>query len=342
MNSPRIVVTVAAVALAVLAGQSLGGSIRHDVDPQAYLDLGANSAYSSVGHIAFQDATGGYLASGTLIADNWVLTAGHVVAGTTSMDFTIGGQTISGTQFIPHPKWNGDLLTGYDIGLVKLASSVSGVAPATLYTGSNELGNNSVAVGYGLTGTGLTGATTYDGQKRGGENALDAFYRSHPRKAPRIILTDFDNPLNAGDNQYGSAIPLGLEYLIAPGDSGGGLFFDIPGDGLGPLLAGVHSFIGSFDGETNADYGDIAGHIRVSQFGNWISDIISGGGGGGGGRGGGNGGGGNGGGRGRPGAYDYSSVQYLDPANLVTVPEPASMTLLAMGAIGVLARRRRR
>jgi hypothetical protein len=47
-------------------------------------------------------------------------------------------------------------------------------------------------------------------------------YRSADGGA-RILLADFDSGRNA-DNNFGSRSPLKLESLIAPGDSGGGLF----------------------------------------------------------------------------------------------------------------------
>ena len=322
-----------AIALVGLYAAAFGGVTRHDRDGQLYLDMATQASYAPVGHIGFAEGSNRYAGSGTLIASGWVLTAGHVVANATSLDFTIDGTTISGASWLAHPKWNGNLLGGYDIGLVKLSSEVAGVSPAAMYTGSGELGGAGVSVGYGMTGTGLTGATVYDGLKRAGENMIDTFYRSHPRKAPTIFLSDFDNPGNPADSAYGSAAPLDMEYLIAPGDSGGGVFMDFDGDGLGPPLTGVHSFAGSFDGDTDSDYGDVSGHIRVSAFTDWINKVMNGDGGGK--------GNGKGNGKGKPpkAYYDYSSVQMLDSANLI--PEPATLSLLAVGSLALLRRRRR-
>jgi succinyl-CoA synthetase beta subunit len=92
----------------------------------------------------------------------------------------------------------------------------------------------------------------------------------------RILESDFDNPrtkYQRRDNAMGSSSPLNLEGLIAPGDSGGGLFINVGGTNY---LAGINSFIGSFDGKTNADYGDISGAIRVSAFNSWIDSVLSG------------------------------------------------------------------
>ena len=199
-----------------------------------------------------------------------------------------------------------------------------------MYTGSGELGGAGVSVGYGMTGTGLTGVTVYDGLKRAGENTIDAFYMSHPRKAPTIFLSDFDSG-NPADNSFGSATPLDMEYLAALGDSGGGVFVDFDGEGgLDPLLTGVHSFVAWFDEAGDSDYGDISGHTRVSEFTDWINKVMK--------RGGGK---GNGKGRGRPSnSYsDYSSVQILDSANLT--PEPGSLAMLVLGGVALITRRRK-
>ena len=163
---------------------------------------------------------------------------------------------------------------------------------------------------------------------------IDAFYGG-PAKKARMFLSDFDNPHNALDNAYGSATPLAMEYLIAPGDSGGGLFIDL---GAGPMLAGVHSFGASFDGITDSDYGDISGHTRVSKFTGWINDVTGGGSGKPGG--GGNGGGGGGGKPDNPGGGKPNASPFVIGVPTNTVPEPAPLTILLLGAAQLFRRRR--
>jgi hypothetical protein len=316
----------------------LGGTIRDDRTDSQYLTLGAN--YDNVGRIIVNTPTASYLGSGTLIAPNWVLTAGHMVDDIISGTVTFGTAQYTAESWRAHSKWSGDLLNGNDIALIKLTTDVTGGIPiAQRYTGSDEFGQVGLAVGYGRSGTGLTGAVTSAGTKRAGYNVIDAYYSRSPKKTPKIFLSDFDNPGDPGDSAYGSDTPLDLEYLIAPGDSGGPVFIDLGG---GPLLAGVNSFGASFDGDTDSDYGDVSGHTRVSQFNDWIDDILAGGGGGkgGGNGGGGNGGGGNGGGRGggKPTLFDTDMDMTVDA---MFVPEPTTLTLLTIGLAGVLKRRRR-
>lgn len=65
--------------------------------------------------------------------------------------------------------------------------------------------------------------------------------------------------------------------MIAPGDSGGGLFVPCGQPGRGDdCLVGITSFIGAYDGAANADFGDIAGFVRVSAFNAWIDSVING------------------------------------------------------------------
>ena len=138
----RVKNAIASVALLFLlmglVSFASAGTIRHDRPDQAYLDLVA--LYPSVGHVIFGTDLGLYLASGTLIADDWVLTAAHVVDEANWLDFTIGGDTYIADEWIPYPQWDGDLEAGYDIGLFNLSSPVEDVQPARRYRSPRELG----------------------------------------------------------------------------------------------------------------------------------------------------------------------------------------------------------
>jgi hypothetical protein len=312
-------------------GTAFAGTIRDDRSDQLYLDLAsASAAYASVGQFlgTGADAGGSYsfAASGVLIANNWVLTAGHVSeSSTSSLTFKIGGQSFASDQFFAHSNWNGNLGMGYDIGLAHFSDDLilqTGLAAAELYTGSNEVGHIATAVGFGTTGTGLTGWQSGSLVKRAGNNVIDALL-STPGKGNRVLLTDFDNPNNPFDNNFGSSSPLDLEYMTAPGDSGGGLFINVGGV---DLLAGVTSFgWGRLDGDPDSDYGDVGGYTRVSSFVKWINSFIGGDSG--------NGGSGKGNGGGKGGGK---------PNLLITaVPEPTSLGLLGVSLLMIMRRRRK-
>ena len=96
---------------AVAYSASVAGTIRHDRADQLYLNLAAETQYAAVGRFDWTVPGGSGLASGTLISDQWVLTAGHVADDATgsTLEFTIGGQTYQGVESIINPNWTGDV-----------------------------------------------------------------------------------------------------------------------------------------------------------------------------------------------------------------------------------------
>jgi hypothetical protein len=255
------------VFLTLLGGvPNQAATIRDDRPDSGYLNLANNSDYQSVGLFV---NSWGYTGCGILIAQDWVLTAAHLFVAASSGSFTINGNTYASSQLIAHPNWNGgNVLAGSDFGLVHLGTPVTSLTPATLYMGSDERGKQGTFVGYGLTGTGLTGANHLDNQKRAFQNWIDGDFG-----LPDLVLgADFDNPLNAADNNFGDAIPLDLEGVVAGGDSGGGVFGTINGQSY---LVGVISSVVSIDGNSNSDYGDMTGFGRVSAFSSWIGSYVT-------------------------------------------------------------------
>ena len=267
----RLPVALAIVFFSFIVGaRTQAGTIRSDVDPQAYLDLGVQLQYASVGRLSTTRPVGSLTSSGTLIAPDIVLTAAHTLDSASALTFLVGGNTYTAVQWSAYPLWTGNLEAGYDLGLIKLSSPVVGVAPAVRYTGSSEKGMTVTQVGYGMTGSGLTGATRFDGKKRAGTNRIDSLSAGSGSSA-RLMWMDFDQPSSLGASRVGAGGPTALEYLIARGDSGGGLFADTK---LGTQLMGVSSFGYSLDGNVDASYGERAGFTRLSTFNSWIDAML--------------------------------------------------------------------
>lgn len=246
------------------------GTIRHDVPDSVYRALAESPQYQSVGQLLI----GTQQHSGTMIAADWVLTAAHLApeAGEQATFVTNNGVQHSAAQWIVHPQWNGHFGNGYDLALVRLTAPVADVQPAQRYAGSDEFLRRGTMVGYGRTGTGLTGDHLAGGTVRAGVNVIDRI-ANNLAGLPLVFETDFDNPNEMDDSPSGTRIPDPLEYQFAPGDFGGGLFLGAAGS---HSLAGIGSYRWDFDGGADSDYGDMTGFTRVSFFNDWINQQLGG------------------------------------------------------------------
>lgn len=245
----------AAMALCLLPALSSASTRRHDRTDSLYTTLG--NSFTSVGSVQIGSSFG----SATLIGTNWILTAAHVQSASTGT-FTLNGTTYNVTNLVSHPLWSGDVgIGGFDFCVGFIAGGVVGT-PTGYYAGVDELGRISTSVGFGATGTGLTGAVDPGGTKRGFTNFIDA------RNAPDLpgLISDFDHP-DGSTSSFGDTSPTALEGAVAGGDSGGALFVDFFGSFL---QVGVTSYAAGPVGEPFGKYGWLSGYADLTLGADWI------------------------------------------------------------------------
>jgi len=214
------------------------------------------------------------------------------------------GVALDATEIFVHPDYDGNVLHGNDIAIVRLPFDAPDDAqPFDIFRQSNEVGQIGTKVGFGISGIGSEGTTgpsaLPSGTRRSVQNRYDAtadifdglsgvLSIGQILNGDRQLAYDFDDGTTAHD-AFGvffgandpSLIDAGLDILegnSAPGDSGGPTFLR---DAFGnQLIAGVTSYglaapltditptvIDSSIGEFSVD-------TRVSSFADWIDDIL--------------------------------------------------------------------
>lgn len=190
-------------------------------------------------------------ASAVVIRKHWVLTAGHVLHGVERATV----QTDDGTKFplrklIPHKDYEPRRVGWNDIALGRTHEPIELEFYPELYRKSDEIGKACTFAGWGLAGTFHSGGTLSDNKRRAGHNEIDG--------ASDAVL--FCSPSRG-------AARFPLEFMITPGDSGGGMF-------LGNELAGINSFLLASDNKPDGTYTDETAFTRVSLYADWVDAQI--------------------------------------------------------------------
>jgi hypothetical protein len=227
------------------------GTIDPNTPDDKYIQYGQKFSY--IGLILGQKTDDSrYSGSAVATKDRIIITAAHLFHESKQASIMINNKLIPIKIIVVHNNYDYNKFGKYDIAICLLSSSIDLEWYPDIYDDTNESGKICSLAGYGATGDFLTGARKSDGSKRAGSNIIDS---SDP-----FLL--FCSP-SVRENKTE------LEFLIASGDSGGGLF-------IGNKLAGIHSgTIEEKKEKGKSKYGSISVHTRVSSHKDWIRETIS-------------------------------------------------------------------
>jgi hypothetical protein len=248
MSHPRR--GLAAVPFIAIAIVALAGTIDPRKDDAKHREYG--DKFKCVARIVCRNAKTGVeqSASCVIVSPRCVVTAAHVVDGCEE-HFVLcdNGERHDIESVATHPDFANEKSVDLAVCKAKRPFSLDFYPP--LHALKDEPGQVASISGYGLTGTFDTGGVIYDGQKRAGSNVVDRAERG-------LLICSVDSHRKTE-----------LEFLIASGDSGGGLF-------LGNELAGINSFLMVAGRSPMARRGEESAHTRISEYREWIEGAING------------------------------------------------------------------
>ena len=237
---------IIAFGLIVLAGSTPEIVRMHTKTDQEMIEFGKE--FASVCKVG-QD-----LGDGTLISDEWVLTAAHVASvlfePQESQHVYFDGKSRKILEIIIHPQYSS--IHNHDIALIRIETAPVKFSPSPIYTKLDETGKDIVIVGHGYAKAGDSRAWEHkDGIKRAATNKIE-------RTTSNQIIFNFSHP--------DSPDATSLEGTAGPGDSGGPAFLKMDGT---HYVAGVSS--AGMDGRNGpGTYGAIEHYTRVSSYTDWI------------------------------------------------------------------------
>ena len=225
------------------------GTIDPNVSDQLYVKYGESFDFICSISGQYKDKTF-FAASAVIIDSHHIITAAHVIKGVESCFITIKDKTYPLSNLVYHEKYQDKIFGLYDIAIAYSKEDLGLSFYPPLYESSDEVGKICCISGYGLTGTFATGAVRHDSKRRAGSNKIDYIDK-------QLLMCTASH---RKDKQGFTS----LEFLIASGDSGGGLFIE-------GKLAGINSCVISANKDKIlSKYGCESGHTRISHYIDWI------------------------------------------------------------------------
>lgn len=236
-------------ALSVLLCANVDAGTRDpNVSDQKYLEYGQkHECVLPIMGVMNDKLNSNFRGSCVLIDRYYILTAAHVVADSLNQYVIYDNKSYPCSIVAIPIEYNPKIMGYHDIAIARLQRPIDLDFYPDLYTEKDEIDKVCSISGYGFYGTFKTGylESLYDNQRRAGSNIID--------KVQNDVLVF---SVNKGSQTS-------LEFLICPGDSGGGLFID-------QKLAGINSFVYAPDGNANANYNDSGCSTRISVYLDWI------------------------------------------------------------------------
>lgn len=189
------------------------------------------------------------LGSAVIIRPHWVVTAAHVVKDARHQVVIKDNKEYELVHVVWHKDFNADDIGFHDIALGYTPDDFKLDFYTPLYSDRDEHDKAITIAGYGSTGTFATGATKSDGLRRAGHNKIE-----HSERAVLVCRPSVTDKFP-------------LEFMLAPGDSGGGMF-------IGNKLAGINSFLMADDNTPDGTYGDESAFTRMSLYADWVESQI--------------------------------------------------------------------
>lgn len=229
---------------------SYGGTRDPGISDDKYIEY-ANE-FPCVGCIiGFEKDDSPFRGSAVAYKSNIIITAAHMFENHKSSIVIFKNKKLLIKEIIIHKDYKKSPNPINDIAVCLVDGDIGLITYPNLYIENNEKGKVCSLSGFGCSGTFLTGITDRRAIQRAGLNVIDSVDDFRIFCSPSVEFNKTQ-----------------LEFLIAHGDSGGGLFID-------NKLAGIHSAISDIEkNEGQSKYGSSSWHTRISSYKDWINKAI--------------------------------------------------------------------